>query len=182
MKHVYDDGGRAAAGYKGKAGDCVCRAVAIASGLPYRAVYEVLARETGNQRATKRAAKRSRSARNGVNVKRKWFKNYMQSLGFVWTPTMQIGSGCKVHLHDGELPTGRLVVSVSGHHTAVINGVIHDTYDPQRATIICENGVERIARRCVYGYWRQECETSRDITSPANKARFAKLSKTIGPI
>src|SRR5262245_46562233 len=28
---VYDDGGRAAAGFKGKAGDCVCRAIALAT-------------------------------------------------------------------------------------------------------------------------------------------------------
>jgi len=42
-------------------------------------------------------------------------------------PTMAIGSGCKVHLADGELPPGRLVVSVSKHYTAVTDGVIHDT-------------------------------------------------------
>ena len=29
-----DDGGRTAAGYKGKAGDCVVRSIAIVSGLP----------------------------------------------------------------------------------------------------------------------------------------------------
>ena len=33
-----DDGGRTAAGYKGKAGDCVVRAIAIVSGLPYQKV------------------------------------------------------------------------------------------------------------------------------------------------
>ena len=32
MRHVYNDGGRKAAGYKGDAGDCVARAIAIASG------------------------------------------------------------------------------------------------------------------------------------------------------
>jgi hypothetical protein len=40
---VYDDGGRAAAGFKGKnVGDCVCRAVAIATGKPYRAIHNDL--------------------------------------------------------------------------------------------------------------------------------------------
>ena len=43
---------------------------------------------------------------------------------------MAIGSGCKVHLADSELPFGRLVVSVSKHYTAVIDGVVHDTHDP----------------------------------------------------
>src|SRR5262249_16904877 len=124
MKQVHDDGGRAAAGYSGHAGDCVCRAVAIASGLHYTEVYQALARGAGQERGS-----RGRSARNGIRTSRKWFKEYMQEIGFEWVPTMQIGSGCKVHLRDGELPSGRLVVAVSRHYTAVIDGVIHDTYD-----------------------------------------------------
>jgi hypothetical protein len=64
-------------------------------------------------------------------------------LGWVWTPTMQIGSGCTVHLRADELPPGRLVVSVSKHLTAVIDGVIHDTHDCSRR-----------GTRCVYGYWQ----------------------------
>jgi hypothetical protein len=32
MRHVYNDGGREATGYEGDAGDCVARAIAIASG------------------------------------------------------------------------------------------------------------------------------------------------------
>ena len=39
---IYNDGGRAEAGFKGKTGDCVARAVAIASGLPYKEVLESL--------------------------------------------------------------------------------------------------------------------------------------------
>jgi hypothetical protein len=170
MKFTYDDGGRADAGYKGNAGDCVVRAVAIASGLPYAEVYEALSGGMKTQRTTKRSKARS-SARDGVNVRRKWFRDYMARLGFKWTPTMQIGSGCKVHLHDGELPMGKLIVSVSKHYTAVIDGVIHDTHDPQR-DVHCSrplgNGnpplradefthdgkwAHKISRRCVYGYW-----------------------------
>lgn len=143
MRFIHDDGGRTAAGFKGHAGDCVARSVSIASGRPYAEVYSVLANGTGAQRATKRTPARAKSARSGVNVKREWFKRYMASLGFTWTPTMQIGSGCKVHLADGELPMGRLVVSVSGHYTAVIDGTIRDTYNPHRD-----------GHRCVYGYWK----------------------------
>lgn len=154
MQFVFDDGGRSAAGFKGRAGDCVCRAVAIASGKPYAEVYSALADGMGSQRKSK-----GRTARNGINVTRKWFKEYMRSLGFVWTPTMLIGQGCKVHLASGELPSGRLVVSVSGHYTAVIDGVIHDTHDPQRRIhwYDTEHGtgaVTRITERCVYGYWK----------------------------
>ena len=140
---VYNDGGREAAGYKGKAGDCVCRSIAIAAQLPYQQVYDRLAEGNATQRKSKHAGKQSRSARDGIYTHRKWFKDYMVELGFVWTPTMQIGSGCKVHLKADELPSGRLVCSLSKHLAAVIDGVVHDTYDCSR------NGT-----RCVYGYWQ----------------------------
>jgi hypothetical protein len=77
-------------------------------------VYAHLARETGNQRASKRG-KRAASASRGINTGRKWFKEYMRELGFAWTPVMQVGSGTKVHLRNGELPMGQLVVTVSNH-------------------------------------------------------------------
>lgn len=143
MRFVTNDGGRTAAGFRGDAGDCVTRAIAIASGMPYPDVYAHIANGCANERGSKRSRSRGRSARNGVHVSRKWFKDYMRSIGFVWTPTMTIGSGCTVHLRDGELPDGRLVVSVSKHYVAVIDGVIHDTYDPSRD-----------GTRCVYGYWQ----------------------------
>jgi len=138
---MYNDGGRAIAGYKGQASDCVARAIAIASGRPYAEIYARLAEGTSLQRMGKNG-KRSASARNGINVRRKWFKDLMVEWGFVWVPTMTIGSGCKVHLRANELPKGRLVVSISKHYTTMIGGVIHDTYNPDRG-----------GRRCVYGYW-----------------------------
>ena len=133
-----------AAGRRPASGDCVDRAVAIAAKRPYAEIYAALAHGMGEQRATARIGKQARSARHGVSVKRKWFKDYMGSLGFVWHPAMRIGSGCKVHLRADELPPGRLVVTLSRHYAAVIDGVVHDTYDSSR------NGT-----RCVYGYWRQ---------------------------
>jgi len=73
---------------------------------------------------------------------------------------MQIGSGCKVHLSADELPSGRLVVAVSKHFTAVIDGVIHDVHNPQRggrSFMKVENGIEThgtTPERCVYGYYK----------------------------
>ena len=109
MDWIFNDGGRKQAGYLGRADDCVCRAIAIAAGLDYEKVYQALAE--GN--ATERKSKSKRTAREGIHTKRKWFKDYMVSLGFTWVPTMQIGSGCKVHLKAEELPAGRLVCNVS---------------------------------------------------------------------
>jgi hypothetical protein len=144
MKFNYNDGGRSAAGYKGNAGDCVCRAVAIAAELPYQQVYAQLAAGNATQHRSKHTPKKGRTAAAGISTSRKWFKNYMKSLGFEWVPTMGIGTGCKVHLVEGELPMGRLVVSVSKHMTTVIDGDIHDTYDPSRG-----------GERCVYGYYHK---------------------------
>lgn len=141
MHWIFDDGGRVRAGFKGKTGDCVTRAIAIAAQLPYREVYDALSTLGQNERTGTR--KRGKShARTGVYKTTQ--RKFLVSLGWTWTPTMSIGSGCRVHLRASELPIGRLIVQVSKHTVAVINGVIHDTHDPSR------NGT-----RCVYGYWRK---------------------------
>ena len=139
MKFVYNDGGRAAAGYKGTAGDCVCRAIAIATERPYQEVYDLINEYAKSERTGKRKRGKS-SARNGVY--KETIRKVMAHYGFKWIPTMQIGQGCKVHLNENELPAGRLVVSLSKHEAAVIDGVLNDTYD-----------CTRDGTRCVYGYY-----------------------------
>lgn len=139
MGWTYNDGGRESAGYKGAAGDCTCRSIAIVTGMSYADVYAGL-----NEAAKSERRKSGRSsARNGMRMPT--IRKYLESIGMKWTPTMGIGTGCTVHLRADELPAGRLIVSVSKHITAVIDGVIHDTHDPSR------NG-----SRCVYGYWSKE--------------------------
>jgi hypothetical protein len=141
-----NDGGREDAGFKGGAGDCVVRSIAIASEIPYMRVYEDLrlANESyaqlRNDRLAKRLNTKGSSPRNGNH--RNVFHDYILGLGFEWVPTMRVGSGCQVHLRSDELPVGILIVKVSKHLTAVINGVIHDTHDPSRG-----------GSRCVYGYY-----------------------------
>ena len=136
---IIDDGGRAAAGFKGKAGDCVTRAIAIASGIPYIEVYNAL--DVLAEQERPRGARRRSSARTGVT--RPTSAKYLRGLGATWTPTMGIGTGCTVHLRRDELPEeGRLVLSLSKHFAAYVDGVLHDTYDCSRR-----------GTRCVYGYW-----------------------------
>ncbi len=141
-----NDGGRAAAGFVGGAGDCVVRSIAIATQLPYIKVYEDL-RDANARYAQERDNKLSRmlkqrgsSPRNGNH--RNVFHEYILQQGFDWVPTMKVGAGCQVHLRPDELPKGTLIVKVSKHLTTVIDGVLHDTHDPSR------NG-----SRCVYGYY-----------------------------
>lgn len=136
---VFNDGGRKSAGFKGAAGDCVTRAITIATGKSYQEVYDAINAASVGER-TGRRKRGTSSARTGVY--KRTSRNYIASLGWRWTPTMQIGSGCKVHLRADELPSGRLIVVVSKHMVAVIDGVIHDTFD-------CARG----GTRCVYGYW-----------------------------
>ncbi len=131
-----NDGGREAAGFRGDAGDCVTRAIAIALDLPYREVYDDLAERMV-------ATGKPRSARNGIP--RKVYEDYLGDHDWRWYPTMHIGSGCTVHLRADELPEGRLIARLSKHVCAVIDGVIHDTYDPSRD-----------GTRCVYGYFKKD--------------------------
>jgi len=156
MEFQYNDGGRAIAGFKGKVGDCVVRAVAIAADKRYVDVYNAMAEINASAKTCKSKVAGKRSAHKGVLVRCAGFKRYMTSLGFIFVPTMQIGSGCRVHLTDGELPGGTIIVSVSKHYTVVIDGVIHDTFDPQRTNMKTENGVLSFSQRCVYGYWRKK--------------------------
>ena len=131
-----NDGGRAAAGFKGEAGDCVTRAIAIALDLPYRQVYDELA-------ARMATTGKPRSARNGIP--RSVYEDYLGDHGWRWFPTMHIGSGCTTHLRADELPAGRIICRLTKHVCAVIDGVIHDTHDPSRE-----------GTRCVYGYFKRE--------------------------
>lgn len=127
---VKTDGGRAAAGYKGRTNDCVTRAIAIAEQMPYQRAYLLVADATG------------KSPRLGVP--KPITRKLLADLGWVWTPTMVFGQGCSTHLQADELPGGRLIVKLSRHVVAVIDGVVHDVFDPSWD-----------GRRCVYGYWRK---------------------------
>lgn len=129
LKFQINDGGRAKYYRATEVGDCAVRAAAIAAQKDYKEVYTLFKQIGGT------------TPRNGV--KKETSRKVLELLGGKWVACMKIGSGCKVHLAQDEIPMqGRLVVSVSGHLTAVIDGVINDTYDPSR------NGT-----RCVYGYW-----------------------------
>lgn len=141
IRHVYNDGGRAAAGRRGDARDCAARAISIATGMGYSKAYELINDMAKCERRSKRRAGRSH-ARTGVH--RATMRRIMAALGWHWTPTMKIGEGCTVHLSADELPAGRIIVSLSRHYAAVIDGELHDTHDCSRE-----------GTRCVYGYWSE---------------------------
>lgn len=128
LVYKYNDGGRGQY-FKGTANDCVTRALAIATKGDYKAVYDKIKAVVGY------------TPRNGI--RHDDTKKVLSAFGGVWHPLMGIGTGCKHHLKGGEIPmNGAVVCSLSGHLTAVVNGVNYDTFDPSRG-----------GRRCVYGYW-----------------------------
>lgn len=142
MEFQYNDGGRKENGFKGTTKDCVARAITIITGLPYIRVIDDLYSYIEKERVGKRQKRKSDPYKG---VYKKTYNKYLKDLGYKWIPCTFIGKGCTVHLRAEELPKGRLIARLSRHLTAVIDGVIHDTFNPDR------NGT-----RCVYGYYIKE--------------------------
>ena len=82
-----NDGGRAAAGYKGKAGDCVVRSIAIVTNLPYQKIYDDLYkaneefRTTSRTRLARSLKQKNDSPRSGTH--RVVVKKYLKKLGWI---------------------------------------------------------------------------------------------------
>lgn len=143
MKWIYSDGGRSRYFKAENVGDCVTRAIALASDTDYKVVYEKLKELADNEKITKRNPKKS-SVRDGVS--KKTTHEYIENiLGWKWKPTMKIGQGCKVHMNPNELPKGTIIVQLSKHVACIKDGVLYDTYDSSRNET-----------RCVYGYWSKD--------------------------
>jgi hypothetical protein len=162
LKWTYDDGGRADAGLPKMTNprDCVCRAVAIAACEPYGEVYADLANFALSERP-RVGGKRSHPEQG---IKRATTRRFLTQKGWVWTPTMGIGTGTKVHLRLYELPAGRLIVQVSRHLVAVVDGVVHDLRDPSRR-----------GRRCVYGYWQKPTNQPKEAHDAGQPDRQSQL-------
>lgn len=147
---VYNDGGRADAGFKGKgnARDCVTRAIAIVGGVDYREVYDELFGRYKQWLATSRtkAAQRLRAkGRNGSpreGVQKEVWKQYLKDHGWRNEALVNFGSSSRVHLDAAELPPGTYIAQCSRHLVAIVDGVINDTFDPSRE-----------GNRTVYSVW-----------------------------
>lgn len=119
MKYKKTDGGRLDAGYKGRGGDCVTRAIAIATEIPYRQVRKALTDLT-----IEMTGGLDRSAANGVSVPVS--HAYLTSLGWQLVLTK------KSYLCD--LPTrGTLIACLPRHKVAVIDGTLNDRWDSRKS-------------------------------------------------
>ena len=126
----YDDGGRAASGRKGSAGDCTVRALAILTGRPYGECYKALAVANADYESRARSKKikrKGRSARNGVHHRA--IEKVYRDFGLV-----------KVKLDPGPRPTfteahfhGDCIVSTAKHLCAIVDDELRDTFDGRMA-------------------------------------------------
>jgi hypothetical protein len=140
QRFVYDDSGRAVAGFKVKTGDCACRAIAIVTGKPYREVHDnlnALCALLGELVHDNRSRCRQRRMSADVGIPPPIARLYLGQLGWHWTPTNA------ARLHRWDLPSGRIIVSLSKHLVALIDNVVHD------------HGEHWRGRRAVYGYYSQ---------------------------
>lgn len=144
MKFIYADGGRKKY-FKGKANDCVCRAICNATGKDYKEIYDFINELCQREFAKKTKKQQNKSnARNGIakDVTRIILEKYFK---WKWHPLSRIGVGCTTHLNEKELPEGILILKLSKHLTCVKDKVLYDTYD-----------CSRDGTRCVYGYWSKD--------------------------
>ena len=137
----HDDGGRAASGRRGTAGDCVVRAAAIASGRPYDEVYRLAAAEM--KRATGK-----RSARNGVA--KKACEALYQQLGLV---KARLPSGPRPTYSEAHRLFGDCVVSTAKHHAALVGGNLRDTFDGRIYVLLQTDGSRSRRERKAQSVW-----------------------------
>lgn len=136
MKWIFNDGGREAAihdghgdtiGFLKQMGDCATRAIAIATGIP-------IARE----KYERRRKQPNHGIYNGL------IQRYMTELGWKRTLCQQFGRENKMQF--GDLPQkGRLVVVTTRHCCALINGVLHDTWNCATKPYI------------IHSFWMNKC-------------------------
>ena len=118
---VPDDGGRRKAGYTpDNVNDCVPRAIALATEIPYAEVYHELRRRD------------PRKVIDRTGVKTRVMSAYLETIG--WKPLSL--ESYKVTLEAGAFPNGKLLIqstiSLQAHNVhfhALINGTIYDTWD-----------------------------------------------------
>jgi hypothetical protein len=156
---IRDDGGQPA----GVRGGCVVRAIAIATGKPHREVHQELIEATRRYVSTHRNRvvewiKRSRGARG--------YDPLHGSYAEIYGPYLEKHLGWQrvsynARLRADELPPGRLIVEVHRHLVAVIDGLVHDTYNsggagrrPVKAFYISPVEAEVEARRAAYAALR----------------------------
>ena len=136
MKYLETDGGRKDAGYRGQGGDCVTRAIAIATSMPYRrvrlALTDLCVEMTGGM---------YKGVANGCPTP--VAHKFLTQLGWEAVPA---------EMYINELPKNQPIIAcltTKRHWAAVINNTVKDTWD-SRYTRRTKNGWMKLD-----GYYRK---------------------------
>ena len=146
--------------------DCVKRSIALTTGIPYRKVQKGL---NDHKKIT------------GVN---RFYNNpnprsFMENvLGFrrVLAPKKADGTRGSAEAFAQAHPRGRYVLSLSGHWTACIDGVIYDTWDCSKKSVLSYYEVTRFERTPVekkYCFTVKPGETLTSVTVYDGNGCFA---------
>lgn len=127
-EYIKDDGGRAAAGFRGRSGDCGVRALAIALSIPYKD-----ARKLAKEFALK-GRQRSRAISDGLYAED--FASIMHYLGWRRIKAPRFDRR-KARFDD--IPARRAILNMARHWAVLENGNIRDAWDSRE--------------RVVYSYW-----------------------------
>ena len=127
LDFIYNDGGRISAGYKELTRDCVTRAITIAADLDYKFVHDCINRACKQERKylgfTRTIIRRVKHGKFNADegVTRRVIDEFvLGGLCWNWISTVN-------HNTFLDLPSkGKLLVLLSNHLVAVIDGVIHD--------------------------------------------------------
>lgn len=168
MEFVYSTGGREKYFKTERVGDCVTRAICNATGKDYKEVYDRLKYLETTRKVGKHEKKGS--VRDGVRLS--VLKYYIeQELGWIHVPTIKFQQGVSVHLVDGEIPMGNLIVDISKHLTNVKDGVIYDTYNCSTKMYYDRfDGEYKVNnKRAVYNIWRAPNQEDLDMRDETNK-------------
>lgn len=131
-----DDGGRAAAGFRGRAKDCAIRAVSIALDLPYRQIHRELTELQRCATTEPPDPDTWKCAQDGINFRYPEFAEYLSNYG-VALIRMQKGVWLSTVLGRLNLLVEEpfILAQVRNHIVAITRGVIRDdAFDHKRYT------------------------------------------------
>lgn len=167
MSFYWNDGGRAAAGFTGFCGDCVTRSIAIGTGISYRAVYDQLG-DAANK--TPRNGLSTEIA-NAYLLKANWTFEQFDEIGF---EPLSFPRGTYivhlVHLHSRR----------AGHLSCVVDGVVHDTWNPAEDDSYRLRGVwSSPSNVCDHGTTTEQSTAGKHEETSLTQQEFEKILRRL---
>ena len=131
LEFKYDDGGRRKY-FKALTGDCVVRSIAIATGIDYKEVYGEMARRF---KAAGYAKTGNADAVGNDGSGRGWDIQQGTLRAFGFAPSTQVLRGrrsVESAWDEYGYQHGKCIVITRRHALAVVDGVVHDTWDSRQ--------------------------------------------------